>query len=994
MNYLKKIFSFILILLFFITLGGCKEDVELKIILEGKKQISLLVGEEYKIHASIDDGTEGGNKFTYVSSNNEVLSVAENGLVKGISKGNAYITITYKSDTSITEKISIQVKEAEVKAEKIEIASESTITVGRSMTLKAVVTPDNATSKAVKWEVSDTNLASIDESGNFKALNVGLVTVKATSILYEDIYCEKEIEITEKEAGALEKIVITNAKNYLVIGLEYELGLTFTPEDFPNQDVIWQSSNEKVATVENGIVTPISAGKCKITCVSQDNDSISSFVEFEVIPDTLVIVDYVINNDLSKCYDIDTYTIDITQTANPSATSTCKTQFTYISGDEEIIKFVKKGTFETLKTGNCIITVIEEISGIEKTIEVEVVESPALEGLEVVGREITTEDTITLTITPIPEHANYNVTWESLDTSIATIDENGLVTPLKAGEGKFKAIDKDTNIEVIYNLVINKAFDPNEGPEKIEIIYGSSTQLYVGYELRLSVDVTPAGVSSQVTWELNKNSAGIAQISEDGVLKALAEGTARVRAISKVNGVKSNYLAIQIVNKPEPKPIPDLNGYEIVIMNAEGALYEIDPFYSKNGIEYTLADKLYKQKAWKDVQDEYNCTIKVEAYPATAPWGTQRINYIINNATNGTSECDFAVVSGAWINQFVSGNSAVDTTRYFELYGMNQVEKALYEVGSKNDKYYCVSNGINPGRTYVIKGLFYNYGLIKELGLESPAKLFNEGKWTYEGFIEYCLKAQSLLPDNSYVMSGGPSIVWAGMVNAAGIKLADTQKMDLNITHKYSIQAIETLTKIVDEGCWSIDEIGYDAENVPFREKRAIFSPGEYWFLRADNRYPKDMWGDNTEYGYVPFPYPSQVNKEDTKVNFSGESVMMMVAGRKYPAGVNEEGVYRALQDVFLRTIDSMKNDPTYDSERIKRNSLTSKVDDEESVEATIYYTASRTMFDPMFDESFQYEYSGDLTTAVINSVKGSDAQQEFDAVYNKVLTAFRKVYA
>ena len=68
-------------------------------------------------------------------------------------------------------------------------------------------------------------------------------------------------------------------------------------------------------------------------------------------------------------------------------------------------------------------------------------------------------------------------------------------------------------------------------------------------------------------------------------------------------------------------------------------------------------------------------------------------------------------------------------------------------------------------------------------------------------------------------------------------------------------------------------------------------------------------------------------------------------------------------------------------------------VDDPESIEATIFYIGARTIFDPMFDESFQTEYSGDLTTAVINSVKGNDSKQELDSVYSKVLDSFVRTY-
>ena len=96
---------------------------------------------------------------------------------------------------------------------------------------------------------------------------------------------------------------------------------------------------------------------------------------------------------------------------------------------------------------------------------------------------------------------------------------------------------------------------------------------------------------------------------------------------------------------------------------------------------------------------------------------------------------------------------------------------------------------------------------------------------------------------------------------------------------------------------------------------------------------------------------------------------------------------------MYLRTMDEMKNDPLFDAEQKKRDSLKARVDDPESIEATIFYIGARTIFDPMFDESFQTEYSGDLTTAVINSVKGNDSKQELDSVYSKVLDSFVRTY-
>ena len=788
--------------------------------------------------------------------------------------------------------------------------------------------------------------------------------------------------------GAEEEIVelsVSISGPYYVIKDEYVfLEAIVVPEESADEELVWTSSNEEILTVEYGVVTGINEGTATVTVALANNPEITATRNITVVLPEKVAESFEITLEDEEIYDIDVY--KFVKSYEPA---NAQLSLSYTSSDEEVATVDKSGNVTTLKEGEVTITAVDAISGLEYEYTFTVVASPALEGFEVKARDITTKETCTLNVEPLPAHANFNVTFEALTPEIATIDETGKVTPVTTGTAKFKVVD-ESGVSTEYQLEITEPIDLSKGPDSVTVVFDGDKQLFIGYTLRFTVEVTPSGVSSSVTWELHDRSVGIATISQDGVLTGVSEGTARVRCVSTINGTKSSWIAIEIVKEPELPEIPNLQGYEIVIMNADSALVDIDPFL--NG--YTQADKVYKQTAWNEVQTEYNCKITVKAYPAEAPWGKTRVNWIIDNATNGTSQTDFGVVSGSWMGQFAAANAGVDTTRFFQLYGKNQIEPALKEASSFNGKYYCVSIGLSGTRNYVIKGMFYNYGMIKELGLESPAKLFNEGRWTYSGFKEWVLQAQAILPENSYVLSGGPSIYWSGMVNSSGLKLADKVSMKLNLTHDYSIETIELLEDLVSEGCYAITEIGYDENCTPFREQRAIFQPGEFWFVRAANRWPNNLFGEGTtEYGYVPFPYIDTVAKEDTRVNFVGESVVMMIAGRSYPTGVEAEGVYRALQDMYLRTIDKQKSDPLYDAQEIKTASLKSKIDDPESITAAMFYDGSKTIFDPLFDESFQYDYSGETTSAVINSVKGADAVSEFDAIYAAVETKFIIAY-
>ena len=52
---------------------------------------------------------------------------------------------------------------------------------GETLTLKAVVAPEKATNKGIKWSSSNTKVAAVDKNGKVKALQNGTATIKATA---------------------------------------------------------------------------------------------------------------------------------------------------------------------------------------------------------------------------------------------------------------------------------------------------------------------------------------------------------------------------------------------------------------------------------------------------------------------------------------------------------------------------------------------------------------------------------------------------------------------------------------------------------------------------------------------------------------------------------------------------------------------------------------------------------------------------------------------
>ena len=152
----------------------------------------------------------------------------------------------------------------------VEITGENSVTEGKTIQLTATVSPDNATNKTVTWAVTAGDaFASIDETGLLRGLAQGKVTVKATAGGVSDT---KEITVTARSASdvAVTGVTLDRDSAELSVGGSLTLSPTISPATATDKKVSWHSSDESVATVNNGVVHAIKSGSATITVTTSD----------------------------------------------------------------------------------------------------------------------------------------------------------------------------------------------------------------------------------------------------------------------------------------------------------------------------------------------------------------------------------------------------------------------------------------------------------------------------------------------------------------------------------------------------------------------------------------------------------------------------------------------------------------------------------------------------------------------------------------------------
>lgn len=672
------------------------------------------------------------------------------------------------------------------------------------------------------------------------------------------------------------------------------------------------------------------------------------------------------------------------------------TGFRWTSSNPNVATIDNNGHVYFLGTGKVTFTAITTVnSNIYVTSDEITVEKPALEKLFIEGaKKIEVKGSTQLRITTSPIYADGSVVWSINNPLVAEINpETGEVKGLKPGVVTVTAVSK-TNVD-IYNTFIITVIGDKEYADPNRVVITGPTECLIGYSINLSATVYPSTALQNVIWSSSDRS--ILTVDENGNCLALSAGKVRVRATSVIDSsVYSDFLTIQVVEDTSNAVNFDMQGYKIVIMNSESVLSDIDPFLEG----YTAYDKKAKQAAWTAVENKYNCDISVEAYPTSASWGTNRINYINNAVSNCAATADIYVISSSWLNGFVETDSALNITEYYNKYGKNQMDSVLLETGTIEGRIYVASTGQNKVFSAVDLGLFYDYDKVVSLGLKDPAEMFNDGEWNYTNFEIWVNELQSKLGNGEYALGGHSLYYWVGLTNAAGVKITDYLQAEINIDSVQSYNAMKMMNKLVNAGAvnpvadWA--EGGSTANN-GFQNRKVVMTTGHLGFITNSNRW-KNMWGvGSTNIGYVPFPYPDGITKEYSRISRSSiDSVLMYAKGReaKYISGINSEHVYIVINEMFLDTLVRVEQDPTFNALTELENYFANFFNNQSSIEAAMYYNDARTFYDPTLS-IYSSIASSPFNAATKNIMyNGYDYQNTMDTKKEEFLTAVQKKYA
>ena len=316
--------------------------------IELPESLILNVGESVKLQYT----TESEN-VTWSNSDDNIAELGEDGLITGKANGHTIVTVTTDKNKTDRCYVTVQTEPEEVKVEPassvIDLSS-----MNRTVQLTATILPNTANVYTnITWTSSDTNVATVSETGFVTGISNGTVTITAKA--ENGVAGTSTITVQTSPTGLNLNAVSAVLDRSHVPELQLEV-VSYMPETANvGTNVTWVSSDTSVATVdETGFVKGIKNGNATITATTENGKTATCRI---VVVTTITDIRLSSNREVLNDGD----NINLTAYIKPDD-GTCTEDVTWTTSDTSVVKLTTSGAnnvtcnIQSLKAGVVTIT--------------------------------------------------------------------------------------------------------------------------------------------------------------------------------------------------------------------------------------------------------------------------------------------------------------------------------------------------------------------------------------------------------------------------------------------------------------------------------------------------------------------------------------------------------------------------------------------------------------------------------------------------------------
>ena len=454
--------------------------------------------------------------LVWSSADESVATVSQEGVVTGVNGGRTTVTVKCKEYSATCQ---VKVRKAAIGVE-LDI-TEADLKVGvDELQLTAIVEPSNSIDYDLDWTTSDDAVAVVSDKGLVTPVGPGEATITVTVDRAHQATCV--VRVTQPAEG----VFLNKTELKIQRGTSETLEATVQPATTNIKDLTWTSSAPEIASVDQtGKVTAHKLGEADITVTTVDGGHTAVCKVTVIQKVTGVTLD-----KESASLRIGEETLQLNAVVEPSDASDKSLLWT--SSEAGVASVSETGLVTPLAPGETVITVTTVDGEFSATCTVTVIQPVISITLNETSININPDMQFELVAQINPDNASdKTLEWKSSDETVATVDQNGVVTGVETGVGREAVItvtSKDSGVSATCVVRVTKDVVGVE----LDCQY---KRIEAGKEFQLTAIITPSDATNRnVSWK--SSAEGVARVDAGGKVTAVAAGTAIITVTTEQNG--------------------------------------------------------------------------------------------------------------------------------------------------------------------------------------------------------------------------------------------------------------------------------------------------------------------------------------------------------------------------------------------------------------------------------------------------------------------------
>lgn len=525
-------------------------------IMLDRSSMTISVGQTYQLNVLLN-GIYNGT-IVWESSDPRSVSV-ENGLIKGlrITQSDVTITATLDAGDGVYRTATCSVKvEAAIDSFTLNPSESQSMLVGDHIVVKANIR-QTVSVAPLDWVSTDPSVFTVEQSADGKN---GTITAvgggRADLMVYNTVNKQYQVlHITVRVAidGIKFKQESLSLAQFTK-GYNVRDDVTYTPANATDNELVWASSDTSVFTVnKDGYISFVAPGTALVSVYPAYNPyNVMASCRVTVLgtPTSMTLSKSEVTMNVGEAVMVDV-------SFQPINTAS---QLTWRPNDRSVVRIdynttKQVATLTGLAPGTTDVNVTST-EGIVSNIKVNVRQPASSVAIQEKDVVILSGDTLKLTPVLTPANSTDTLRWESDDTAVATVDEEGTVTGVAPGMTYVFVTAYNGGQQSCFARVAVTVRDAVEGISLPQEEY----QMSVGDTLIITPVITPeTAYNTKIKWTLSNPSvvtmADVKGSETEVELTAIAGGSVMLVAETEDGGYRAScMIVVTPASTPEPSP--------------------------------------------------------------------------------------------------------------------------------------------------------------------------------------------------------------------------------------------------------------------------------------------------------------------------------------------------------------------------------------------------------------------------------------------------------